>query len=395
MGVYTEYLDRQMNSEELTAERKAQLARIGELRGRDVLVYAADLNKGEAPISIDYPDLLPINDQLANLNGDALDFILETPGGSGEIAEDIVDLLHKKYDDVAVIVPGTAKSAGTLMVMAADEILMEPASSLGPIDAQIQWQGKVFSADALLEGMEAIKKEVDKTGALNKAYIPILQGISPGEVQSAENALKFARKLVTDWLVRFKFKNWKTHSSSGEPVTDEERKKRAEEVAKALCNHRRWLTHGRSIKLDDLEAMRVRITNYAEQADLAEAVRRYHTLLQMSFASTPIYKVIETPTSQIYRFHQQLAAPLPGQGPGALPGQAASAQVDFACGKCGEHSKIQADFQPGVPTAPDAIPFPADNRLTCPKCGAENDVGDVRQQLEAQVGRPVVTQEER
>jgi ClpP class serine protease len=40
------------------------------------------------------------------------------------------------------------------MVMAADEILMDAASALGPIDAQIFWQGKVFSADALLEGFE-------------------------------------------------------------------------------------------------------------------------------------------------------------------------------------------------------------------------------------------------
>ena len=50
--------------------------------------------------------------------------------------------------------------------------------------------------------MEKIKQEVTDTGTLNKAYIPILQGISPGELQSAENALAFAKVLVTDWLAR-------------------------------------------------------------------------------------------------------------------------------------------------------------------------------------------------
>jgi ClpP class serine protease len=120
MGVYSEYLERQLDFEELSAERKRQLGRIGEIRGgRDVLVYAADLDSTQAPISVGYADLLPINDQLANLSGDKLDLILETPGGSGEVAEDIVDLLRKHYEDIAVIVPGTAKSAGTLMVMAA------------------------------------------------------------------------------------------------------------------------------------------------------------------------------------------------------------------------------------------------------------------------------------
>jgi len=70
------------------------------------------------------------------------------------------------------------------MAMSVDEILMGPASALGPIDAQMSWQGKRFSADALLEGLEKIKEEVAGSGILNKAYIPILQGISPGEIQA-------------------------------------------------------------------------------------------------------------------------------------------------------------------------------------------------------------------
>ena len=124
---------------------------------------------------------------------------------------------------------------------------------------------------------------------MNRAYIPILQGISPGELQSAENALKFAKVLVTDWLARYKFKNWSTHSTTGQPVTEEERRARAEEIAGELCNHRRWLTHERSIKIDDLEGMRLRITDYSRSPELADAIRRYHTLLQMTFA-TNIYK---------------------------------------------------------------------------------------------------------
>ena len=122
------------------------------------MVFAADLNKETNLISISYVDILPISDQLANLKGTRLDLILETPGGSGEIAEDIVRLLRKKYQDISVIIPGWAKSAGTLIAMAADEILMGTASALGPIDAQLMWQGKRFSADAFLEGMNKIKK---------------------------------------------------------------------------------------------------------------------------------------------------------------------------------------------------------------------------------------------
>lgn len=389
MGVYSEYLELKMDFEQLSAERKQQLKKIGEIRGdRDVLVYASDLNSPQAPISVSYDDLLPINDQLANLSGSGLDLILETPGGSGEVAEDIVDLLRKKYEDIAVIVPGTAKSAGTLMVMAADEILMEPASSLGPIDAQIQWQGKVFSADALIQGLEAIKEEVENKGSLNKAFIPILQGISPGELQSAENALEFARKLVTEWLATYKFKNWTAHNSTGKEVTQAERRARAREVAKKLCDHRRWLTHGRSIKINDLEEMKLQITNYAEDSDLSDAIRRYHTLMQMTF-DTSIYKFFETPHSQIYRWQQEAQGPAP-QMPMPPPEQLASAQVGYQCSSCGETFKLQLNFVDGVPLEDGAMAFPSDNQVECPNCGAGHDLSQVREQVEAQAGRAVV-----
>lgn len=145
MGIYAEYLDKKLNFQRVAAERKAQLKRISELRGnRDVLVFAADLKNNRQPIGINYSDLLPLNDQLANLTGKAIDIILETPGGSGETVEDMVKLLRTKYSSVGVIVPGAAKSAGTIFAMAADEILMEAASALGPIDAQITWQAKFF-----------------------------------------------------------------------------------------------------------------------------------------------------------------------------------------------------------------------------------------------------------
>ena len=163
------------------------------------------------------------------------------------------------------------------------------------------WQGKTFSAHALLEGMNKIKKEVTETGSLNRAYVPILQNISPGELQHAENAFDFARDLVTDWLNRYKFKDWTTHSSTGQPVTPAERLERAQQIAEQLRDHGKWKTHGRSIKIDDLRAMKLKITDYSEDPALADAIRRYYTLLQMTFASN-IFKIFETFKSQIVRF---------------------------------------------------------------------------------------------
>lgn len=382
MGIYAEYLDRNLDFAQLSTERKRQLKRISELRGdRDVLVYASDLAKPQAPVSIAYADLVPFSDQLANLTGSKLDLILETPGGSGEVAEDIIRALRSKYDQIGVIIPGWAKSAGTIIAMAADEILLEPASALGPIDAQIIWQGKVFSAGALLEGLEKIKKEVADSGVLNKAYIPILQSVSPGEIEHARNAQDFAKTLVTDCLARFKFKTWQRHSSTGSPVTDEEKRNRAEEIAGQLRDHGRWLTHGRSIKLDDFLRMRLQVENYADNSELADAIRRYHTLLRMTF-DTNVYKVFETPTSQIYRFIMPVGE--------VRQQQAVSLKFDLKCEKCQNVSRVQANLEPDEPLDAGHIPFPSDNKLRCPKCGAEYDLSDLRRQIEMQTKKRVV-----
>ncbi|MFH1509536.1 MAG: ATP-dependent Clp protease proteolytic subunit [Candidatus Nealsonbacteria bacterium] len=383
MGIYSEYLNKGLNFQGITDERKKQLGIISKLRGdRDVLVYAADLNKRTDLISINYSDLLPISDQLSNLKGKKIDLIIETPGGSGEVAEDIVKLLHNKYDEVGIIIPGWAKSAGTIIAMSGNEILMGSISALGPIDAQLTWQGKHFSAHALLEGLKKIKKEIEETGTLNKAYIPILQGISPGEIESAQNALSFAEELVKKWLIEYKFKQWDIHSGNKKPVTIEEKEERAKEIAKKLCDHGYWKTHARSIKIKDFEEMKVKITDYAQNQPLNEAVTRYYTLLQMTFG-TNIYKVFETQDSQIYRF---IAQGIPQQN----QGDAKTVIIDFECNNCKKHSKIQANLGEKQPLQQDCSEFPKDNKYMCSGCQTENNLSELRRQIEAQTKKIIV-----
>lgn len=397
MGIYAEYLDAGLGADiaRLNAERKKQLTRIGHLRNRDVLVYAVDVSKGRNPISINYQDLLPFQDQLSNLKGAAVDLILETPGGSGETAEDIVKMLRGKYQSVGVIVPGMAKSAGTLIAMAADEILMDKNSALGPIDAQITWQGKTFSAHALLEGMNKIKEEVSRTNTLNRAYVPILQNLSPGELQHAQHALDFARDLVTDWLATYKFKDWRMHSSSNQPVSAEDKKQRAKEIAQQLCDHSRWKTHSRSIKIDDLRQMRLMVTDYGDSADLHDAIFRYYTLLQMTLSGN-IFKIFETPMSQIIRTE---VIQLQGGNqlvPGAVPmppgGNPAAVELRIECRKCGTVFVVQARMDPSVPPKPGAVQFPDDSLVKCagPNCLETHDLAPARRQVEGQFGRAIV-----
>ena len=149
MGIYSDYLEKNMDFIGLTAERKKQLKRISKARsGRDVLVMASDLTK-KADTSIGYSDILPFHDQLSNSGGTEIDIIIESPGGLAEVVEDLVGLIRKKFEKVGIIIPGYSKSAGTIFAMAGDEILMGDSSALGPIDAQIISNGKHYFSRCL------------------------------------------------------------------------------------------------------------------------------------------------------------------------------------------------------------------------------------------------------
>jgi ClpP class serine protease len=312
---------------------------------------------------------------------------LETPGGIAETVEDMVELIRSTHERLGIIIPGMAKSAGTIFTMAGDEILMGDASSLGPIDAQVDSNGKRFSADAFLDGLEKIKKEVAETGKLNPAYIPILQSISPGEIQHFENAQNFSKILVKNWLSNFKFKYWENHSSNGKIVTQEEKEIRAEEIANKLCKHSDWLTHGRSIRIKDLQEMRLEIRDYSKETELNDAIDRYYTLLRMTFDLTGIYKIFETCCSQIYQSISQAAIP-------AIPIlkniKPQAAHVDFVCPKCASKNKIQLNLEKNVKLEAASIPYPKDDNFICPNCGTQTNLSPLRLQLEAQTGLKVV-----
>ncbi len=382
MGIFTEYLDKNLDWNGLQNERKKQLTRISEARdGRAVVTFAAAMTKPK--ISIDFDDRIHLVDQISNISGDKIDIILETPGGIVEVVEDLVKYIRGRFSEVGIIVPGYAKSAGTIMAMAGDEILMDSTSALGPIDAQISQNNKRFSAHAFLEGIEKIKTEVAAKGTLNRAFVPILQNISPGEIQECENALEFSQALVTSWLSMYKFKFWSTHGSTGLPVTEEERKDRANTIAKALCDHGRWLSHGRSITMNDLKDMRLKITDFGEDAELADAIRRYYTVLKITFDKTNVYKIYETPTSQLYKFAIPAGSP-------SIPQTSDRAILEVECANCKTKSKIQANLKEGVPLQEGVVGFPRDNVFICPVCKNRMDLSAFRGQIESQTRKKVV-----
>jgi ClpP class serine protease len=66
-----------------------------------------------------------------------IDLILHTPGGLVLASEQIANALMRHDGRVTVFVPHYAMSGGTLVALAADEIVMDDNAVLGPVDPQI------------------------------------------------------------------------------------------------------------------------------------------------------------------------------------------------------------------------------------------------------------------
>lgn len=85
-----------------------------------------------------------------------IDIIVHTPGGLLLAAEQIARALKRHPAKVTVVIPHYAMSGGTLIALAADEILMDRHAVLGPVDPQI---GQ-YPAASILKAVE--RKSVDE-----------------------------------------------------------------------------------------------------------------------------------------------------------------------------------------------------------------------------------------
>src|SRR5439155_20077223 len=87
-----------------------------------------------------------------------LDLVLHTPGGLVLAATQIAHAIFKHKGKVTVFVPHYAMSGGTLLALAADEIVMCEHAVLGPVDPQL---GEYPSASILKAAHQKPIAEVD------------------------------------------------------------------------------------------------------------------------------------------------------------------------------------------------------------------------------------------
>ena len=213
-------------------QRQTLIRQIRDRTGRFLICYVSGIR-----CVIDENDTMPFVDLLHRIptNRD-LDLLLHTTGGSIDAAEKLMGMMRRHVDSakLRIIVPDFAKSAGTLMVLGADSVVMSDMSELGPIDPQARlfdrWQSVQNYLDAYSAHAKTLKAERDSIAA------QIMLGkLDPATLKLCEAAVDRARQAAETLLKRGMFRdggNWSL-------------------TVNELLDTSRWLSHGQMISWED------------------------------------------------------------------------------------------------------------------------------------------------
>ena len=261
------------------ALRRKYTARLSEYTGRNVIVYysgwLADLDDN---VSVNDTDMTGFVNAVQDLDpARGLDLILHTPGGDPNAAESIVNYLHSTFgNDIRVIVPHMAMSAGTMISCSARTVLMARHSALGPVDPQF---GGTPAYNIVKEFTDA-KVDIEENPGSAPYWQIQLAKYPPAFVYAAVDAIELSNTLVGQWLRQYMFAD----QPKGKELDNRIRRIRA----KLNSNN---MSHGRHFNFDfcrDLGLKVEALENDPVLYDLVMGVHNAYTLVSQFFYVTKI-----------------------------------------------------------------------------------------------------------
>lgn len=273
----------------LDTTRKKYLSIMHEYTGRNVLAYySAFVQKpGLEGTGIDDSDKNAFMQAVCGLDRKkGLDLILHTPGGNIAATESLVYYLKKLFgNDIRVFVPQIAMSAGTMISLAANTIIMGKQSNLGPIDPQ--YGG--MSCAAVIEEFEKALSDVKIDPSSVSVWSNIIKKYHPTFIGDCQKAIDWSETIVKKWLMENMFEK------SENPEID------ASRVVAYLSSHNNTYSHSRHIHIDDLRMIGVNVIELENMdnreiggcKDLQDCVLTIHHTYMNVFAQTTAIKIVE------------------------------------------------------------------------------------------------------
>jgi hypothetical protein len=281
--------------------RRKYLSQLRSLTNRDTILYYTDwLVSNDPQVMISLEDMQAMMEVCKDLQGPGLDLILHTPGGSPEAAASLVHYLRQKFDHIRVFVPLAAMSAGTMLTLACDEIVMGKHSQLGPIDPQMFTGQRYAPARAIIDQFDRAKREISDDPASLQAWFPILQQYGVSLLEECEAAEKLGRRLVAQWLREGMF------ASLGEGAAA-----KAEEVAAFFADFPSHQSHSLGITRAKAEQKGLTVSKLEDNQAVQDAVLTVHHATMHTLGG-PAVKIVENHLHRAYvKLQQQGFMPFP------------------------------------------------------------------------------------
>lgn len=272
--------------------RREFIRKVEEITGRPLIIYATDFNNNEkvqaaaGEVTIDSRDKIAFHDVISGIGGNNLDVLIQSPGGSAEAAEAIIDLLRSRYSNLRFIIPDQAKSAATMMCCAADQLLMDEKSELGPIDPQmiiVRGDKQLIRApaQAIIDQFELARKSISENPSNLPVWLPIIQTLGPSLLKECENADRLSRELVRSWLEKYMFRD------EGNKV------EKANAASEYLAKSQEHLSHGRRIGIEQLNQLGFNVLDTRTNPQLQSAIWELFLSIMLTFDNSSAFKITE------------------------------------------------------------------------------------------------------
>ena len=240
------------------------LTKLEKARDRPALVYWT------TPMArISLAAELPLFDQLRALNHPReLDVVLHTFGGDTEAPWRFISLIREYTEELSVLIPHHALSAGTLIALGADEIIMTPLSTLGPIDPSRTHpllpkregakEPEPISVQDMRHAMQFIQEAASNNPefaytpeAMAQIFQALFDKIHPLAIGAIEQSYALAKLIGARCLA--------TH------MKEEEDTERISTIVSKLCDD--YKSHQYKIGRTEAKALQLKVTNASDPVD--------------------------------------------------------------------------------------------------------------------------------
>ena len=252
-------------------ERLDLMREIERTRGSKLICYITSDRLG-LPGPIWSPDVRVIERHLAAIARDRqtkkLDFLIYTPGGDALAPWSLVAMIREYLGSrpFSVLIPSMAMSAGTMISIGSDEIVMAPGAHIGPIDIQV-------GPGVSVEDVRGYFDLADSAG--------LKQG--EGRLQAFLTLARSIHPVVLGALQRVRTEGERTAllllSGRRKPLSESANRKVAHHLLREVG------IHGQSIRRTEARALGLSFIVDSEQAGIdgpmADLFEAYETLLKL------------------------------------------------------------------------------------------------------------------